>query len=964
MYNLPDYREFMSTKKTELDEIESELSVLRNREAEILAVIRSPRQDDRIVMDLTEKVEKLAQELARYQEGQKRQLLLQVELERHTRSLESLAAEVWPGGWKEDCSNIVLGLDIDEIDRELGRHSRLSLERDRAEESLANYKIKEARPGLALWLGGALAPVGLGVILTIQSNLGYLALTAGLVALAAGCRRFKKDRERLAGQEKYREMLQQELLRATDGLEKSKARLTQTLEGLPVPLEPFITLTGAWVSLVRELQSVCHERRRCQEELAGLRQGAAEWETALKEVAAALPAPLLKAPEQMMVELTERLRQAGLRAKEADAAKEVLEKEILPAVCSAESRRAQLEREINEVEQKFLNIYISLKNRQVELERISAFPCTLDDIPDYREIIATKKTELDSLQRELESLKEREKHKLALVESYSKGDQKILELAEKVDISELSVLKKLMDNWEENYREVATALSVPVAGDLKETLSGLLGQLKQAEERKAEALVAQETLVMRVHPELDEAEVRLAQLEWEIAALEQRVRELGKGDLGEGKRLLEEFRQDLAQLKEIENELEQHATLLLRLPGTWQEAKALGEEKNSELSLTNRDLFLVQEQLEKINSPLAYVDEPVQRFVIYGGEWAIKWLWAGTALHRRCLGEAIDLKPATQGLPDRVVKGLAEVAKAVIEEEKKAGTCTPRPEREGAEKAKTTRPPGDGEPVIRERFSRPEIVFDAGRCELKMAVGGHYFQIFDKESQLQIFVSVVSGEATPAWSTDINLRGYLTDGMVEIPQEYISVPHVSREYLVTITTGEKSRTWQVQAYEDVPCLIFSEKGKMIEPGRLAEQRAWLLFPDSYKIFNENAVISSCDVYFNGSRYRQALVNFLLDPVVSLVGEQGIVHEISSSKYGLPLHPFLSCEETAPGVWADGKRAVYTGAVPKLCVPFNVDKEANEWVVRVARKFADEATERLINVQTILPATNDYEKKIL
>ncbi|MCL6558759.1 MAG: hypothetical protein K6U74_08120 [Firmicutes bacterium] len=586
--DLPDYQEFMAAKKTEMDEIESELSVLRSREAEILAVIQSPSQEDRVVLGLTEKVEKMAQELFHYQEGQKKQLLLQTEADRHTRRLESLAAEVWPGGWKEDYSNIVLGLDIDEVDRELDRYSRFNLERDRAEESLANYEIKEARPGLALWLGGVLATIGLVVILTTQSNLGYLALPAGMVALAAGYRRFKKDRERLAGQEKYRKMLQQVLLRATDSLEKSKARLTQKLEGLPVPLESFTASTGAWVSLVRELQSVCRERRRCQEELAGLRQGVMEWESALKEVAAALPAPLLKAPEQVVVEFTERVRQAGLRAKEADAAREVLEKEILPAVCSAESRRAQLEREINEVEQRFmelgkgdlaagvqliqekkqaqqdlkeveakleglsfgqaggsldevarlegklvqyinnLGIYINLKNRQIELEKKYAFPCTWGDLPDYLELMAGKKTELDSLKRELESLKEREKHKLTLAGSYSPFDQKILELAEKIDISELSALKKLMDNWEENFREVATSLSVPVAGSLEETLSGLVRQLKQAEGRKAAALAAQEALVMGVHPALDEAEIRLAQVEREIAALREEAGRLNR----------------------------------------------------------------------------------------------------------------------------------------------------------------------------------------------------------------------------------------------------------------------------------------------------------------------------------------------------------------------------------------------------------------------------------------------------
>jgi hypothetical protein len=149
---------------------------------------------------------------------------------------------------------------------------------------------------------------------------------------------------------------------------------------------------------------------------------------------------------------------------------------------------------------------------------------------------------------------------------------------------------------------------------------------------------------------------------------------------------------------------------------------------------------------------------------------------------------------------------------------------------------------------------------------------------------------------------------------------------------------------------------------MIEPGRLTEQRAWLLFPGSYKIFNENAVISSCNIFFNGSRYLQVLVNFLLEPVISLVGEHEIVYEISSSKYSMPLQPFLSYEETAAGVWADGKRAIYTGAVPKLIVPFDKDEEVNQWTLRVVRKFIDETTERLINIQMIPPTANDNEEK--
>lgn len=991
--HLPDYREFKAAMKREMDEIESELSVLRDRKTELLAVVQSLSQVHRIVLNLAEKVENLALELPQYQEWQKSLKQLQEEVDGHNRRIGFLAGKMWPGGWKDDYSDIVLGLEIEEIDKELNRLSSLTKERNQLEESLGNYVIKGTRPGLVLWFAGILASAGLGVFLINQSNLRYLALSGGLAALVAGYRCFKKGRENLAGQEKYFNMLQQELLRVNEDLDKSKARLHQVLDGLPVP--PELTASSeALLSLVRELKATCTERRLYQEKLAELRQAMAEWEAALEESAVALSAPLREAPEQVVAELAEGLRMTRLRAEEAEKAREVLEKEILPAVCSAESRRVQLEQEINKVEQSFmklgggdlaagvqlvqekrkalqelkgvkarledlgfsqnggnlenalrvkkkteqvldnLKIYIRLKNRQVELEKTCDLPGTWHDLPDYPELIAARKAELDTLQRELESLEERKTHQLALVGSYSPMHQKILELVEGIDLDELSASKKLMDDWENSFREVVNGLSIPVTGAPGPIVNRLYSQLKQAEGKKADALAAQEILLKEVRPALDEAGINLTRVEQKIAAFELRVRELGKGDLVEGKRLLEEFRQDLVQLKEIEKELEQHTKLWHLPPGSREEAETLREEINRELSSTKRELFLVQEQLGEINSPFTYVSEPVQRFVIYGGEWAIKWLWAGTALLRHCLGEAMDLTPVRRALPERVLSSLAEVA--------------------GDVKMEVFQ--------LEERFARPEIVFDPSRGELKMAVGGYSFQIFSNESWPEIFVRVVSGEATPAWSAEINLRGYLTGGMVEVPRESISIPRISREYLVSLTIGEKSRTWRLQAYEEVPCLIFSEKGKMIDPERLAEQRAWLLFRDNYSIINENAVISSCVVYFDDSRYHQVLVNFLLDPVLTLVGEDGVVYEISSSEYELPLQPFLSCEETAAGLWADGKRAIYTGAVPKLKVPFDEEKSTNDWTLQVVRRFTGEVTEKLINIQRTLPGDSENQEE--
>ncbi|MGQ9826002.1 MAG: hypothetical protein ACUVSK_13655, partial [Desulfotomaculales bacterium] len=443
------------------------------------------------------------------------------------------------------------------------------------------------------------------------------------------------------------------------------------------------------------------------------------------------------------------------------------------------------------------------------------------------------------------------------------------------------------------------------------------------EKKREEAEAAKAALEKDVHPALHEARCSVIQIEQEVAIIKQKIRELGKGDLAAGVRVLEKKKQALRELKETEKKFEHHIDALSYPVGSRQEALSLKERKDRELDTKRVYLSQVEEQLANYISPLEYVDEPVRRFMIYGGEWTIKWLCACTALHRRYLGEPIDLASTTEGLPSRVVVELEKLIKEEIE--------------------------------IRKNV--PKIILDPGRGDLNMVIGGHRFHIYVTNPP-EIYVSIVSGEMPPVWTKEIRLRAYLESGTVEIPEYVIDLPHIASEYLVILNIGGCVYSWSVKTWDGMPYMIFSEKGEKIEPGRLTGQRAWLFFPESYELFPENAVVAGSDFYFAGNRYRLALVNFVPGLVINLVDKKGNIFEIvPSAPFG---EPFLCSEEFVVGAWAEGKRLIYTGTVPKLCVPSN-EEEIKKWTVRIIKTFADGTRERLIDEREISDLGNFRER---
>jgi hypothetical protein len=517
-------------------------------------------------------------------------------------------------------------------------------------------------------------------------------------------------------------------------------------------------------------------------------------------------------------------------------------------------------------------------------------------------------------------------------------------------VSELSMLENVVKKWKINLQRITEPLLYPMVGTLDEIIAGLIERMKQAEKKRNVAEATKKDLMEKVMPELHDAEQCLARIMQEVDLVEQRIRGLGKGDLEEGKRVLAEKESVLLELAKIEKQLGQY-TAETGLKENIQEYVLLKEEKSKELKIAQFELFQIDEQLDNHVTPLDYVDEPVQRFVIYGEEWLIKWLSACTALHRSHLGESIDFASFTASLPVRVIDELDKLMKHVIGEKEKIKARKGRPGLEGeAPKEERSKQKAivERDKKTKEHFSCPQIVFDINQSELKMVIGGHSLHIYNSTNPPTIYARIISGEMPPAWIIEVPLHSYLVNGMVEIPEERIDIPHISNEYLVTQYIGNITRTWRVKLWDDKTYLIFNERGQKIEPDQLVEQRAWLIYPEGYEQFPENAVLSHSNINIDTNSYHLALINFVIEPVINLVSNDGYIYEIRTVTSESNFNPFLSSEEIVNGAWADGKRPIYTGMVPRLCVPSHNKEGINGWTIRIVKTLTDKKEEKIIN----------------
>ncbi|AEF95227.1 hypothetical protein Desca_2393 [Desulfotomaculum nigrificans CO-1-SRB] len=1090
----PDYNLFMSAMEAELHELDNEYKNLKQKETEYQKQIELYTLTDEKLLQVEKIIETLWQDYRIYEERQQQQVILKEKNKKLKEEIVQQARQIWPEGWKEDYLEKICQLDIKEVSNYYHRFREAVCIKNKTEEKLAKLEINMARPTSLLWLGSAMTPIGLVLVIAVHNSIAYLTLLSGFLLVTVEYYRYKKEKGFELEQRQNKDNIQQELLQLKKDVEGIKVILQDVLHGLPLPKN---FNNENIISHLTKLQLACLEYQHNQSEIFELKQQTDMWQKNLQEVNNHLPDPIIGSPEQIIKLLTQQVLGARARKDNAELAKELLTG-VAESIRTTEIRREYIKNEI----EKYKKLLIELGNGDLEeginilqkkkcalknlieledrlnryfppekysgLEEAEQLECKLSreiqslrdyidlikqkeqllqivrnteewaELVNYNEFISTKESELFAIDKEMKILKENIKYNRQLVESFTFKEQKLLELDKVIEdlnqnikvyqenqtkkkilmeesarrleiinsfvcqyfpetwrsfyekqpwqfikemgcfndleqlyenfqslitiherywtyVNELNSFTEFISTWQAKYKKVITVLSYPLDEEPVKSINNILKQLDNSKFKKEQADDAKIELETKIIPSLTEREYQLEILEKEYYSVEQKIKILGDGDFQEGIKVLKLKKKALLEIKEIEKKLEQYKFLYPEA-ASLTEATRLRDEKYQELNEIKSKLTQIEYNLNNCDVSFEYVDEPVRRFVIYGGDWAIKWIYGFISMHRRFKGETIELNSILEGLPARVVEKFWEIIKedfnrpdAEDRDEKKAKIAIEGERGIGSQKK------GAKNVNLREFFNEPEVILDTNIGEIKLVVGGYQVYIHDSTKPPRISLSIVS-ETLPNWSTNVYLRGYLKDGYIEIPEEQVKIPNISSQYQVTLTVGEVIRTWSIITWAGKPYMLFNEKGRRIELEQLEERRAWILFPDDYEIYPNSAPIAESKIYLNGNTYQLSLVNFSLEPVITLVSSNGERYEMVSHYHQLQVKPFLSRTDVARGVWAEGKRLIYTGELPKLCLPSISNKqEILQCSLRIIKQFEGEKNERLIVGEEILTA---------
>jgi len=514
--------------------------------------------------------------------------------------------------------------------------------------------------------------------------------------------------------------------------------------------------------------------------------------------------------------------------------------------------------------------------------------------------------------------------------------------------AELTRLQETVADWNDKWQRVVT--KVPSS-----SLDDVCQRLDRARTRAREAATVGEVFRTQVWPQLVEAQTMKSALDGVIAEMELQLRELGAGDQEEGLRRARERRRSVAELAALEQELAACTAGLSLSPGRWDDAAELRAEKAADLESVRTSLNLVESQIAACHSFLYGTDEPVQRFVLHGGDWAVKWLYAGVALHRYHLGEDMDLTPVIDGLPARVFRDLDDLVGSVREDDAPAPQKVAPPVKDAGPKKGTPLASANGKTrKLSEEFPRPELVLDVEHSELKLRVGGYRFYLYDPAAKPKIRVQLASGEESLPWQEEIVLPGYREDGTVKVPVVPCTLPVLAANYLVTAHIGGIRYDWEIESFNhNLPYLLFTETGKQIETNRPARERLWLAHPAGLTVEPAGAVLSESSLPAAGRELRLALIDLGRYPVVYLTSGGQRCYEIGTSPGQTPSAPYLSEEGMALGARGKDDRPVYVGDVPRLVLPIANPEDMAAWSMVLEGLWPDGSCARTVSGREIV-----------
>lgn len=441
-------------------------------------------------------------------------------------------------------------------------------------------------------------------------------------------------------------------------------------------------------------------------------------------------------------------------------------------------------------------------------------------------------------------------------------------------------------------------------------------------------------------------------LQEQLDEFDERLRKLGDGDLDAGIRRLEDLRKAKRSLAKLPVEPQRLLNEVSRRLGlsaykNEEDLVCLCEEIESQLAKLP-DLLREKSRQIRANSmapAYSHLDEPIRRFLVYGGRWAEIWVveLVQLAAQVRSLGQL----PQETGsaLPQRVVSRFAEWWQAYRRAQASEGVDQESPESvrsdtPGAALNDSEDDAFDDRPFMSRSSSgssssNPRIELDPYSGEAKVVIPEIYFPQPEPPGSVAATLRVAEKNGG-AWTSDIPLRVYYApNGLLMTERVEGQLPARPGKYEISLAiNGEVKSLPDVAVLDDqIGMAVFAYDGKKLE-GRVLPVRGplWFLVPDGYSVTPSKVVVDDEALSHWEGDYRLLRVDPAGEREVSVAAQDG-----QTFTFKLPTpkaEPYLSLNGIVSGMRI-GDEPVYAGRPPDVVVPI-ADFGLERWGISIWR----------------------------
>lgn len=443
----------------------------------------------------------------------------------------------------------------------------------------------------------------------------------------------------------------------------------------------------------------------------------------------------------------------------------------------------------------------------------------------------------------------------------------------------------------------------------------------------------------------------------QLDEFDERLRKLGDGDLDAGIERLEDLRKakrSLAKLPVEPQHLLNEVSKRLGLSAykSDEDLVRLCEEIESQLAKLP-DLLREKSRQIRANSmapAYSHLDEPIRRFLVYGGRWAEMWVVELVQLAAQARSLSQFPQETGSALPRRVVSRFAEWWQANRRAETSQGVDQESPEsvmsdtpraalNDFEDDAFDDRPPMSGS-SSESSSPNPRIELDPYSSEVKVVIPEIYFPQPEPPGSVAATLCIVEKNGS-SWKSNIPLRVYRApNGFLMTERVEGQLPARPGKYEISLAiNGEVKSLPDVEVLDDqIGMAVFAHDGKKLA-GRALPARGplWFLVPEGYSVTPSKVVVDDEALSHWEGDYRLLRVDPAGEREVSVATQDGQTFTFKVPT--LRAEPYLSLDGIVSGVRI-GDEPVYAGRPPVVVVPI-ADFGLERWGISIWRD-GDEA----------------------